>query len=315
MTCPEEEISSNITAPDGIGNLASISAASMQVEVSISAWAGRKKDKTATAQVTADNHAEVGAASVHKKLLGSCQELVAVTKFVANTRNRHYAMTLPWNDTGMRMITTQQYLSGYPAEMGALQTEFYRLVNVFLTSYDWEVLQAQARLGTLFNANDYPKREELESKFSFRINFYPIPESGDWRVDVGNEQLAELKSHYEGVYARNIKLAMDDMWRRVYDTLTHMSDRLDVDNNKLDKHGNPRRNTFHDSMVSNALEQVDMLKACNITNDPTMDRMARKLSVTFHGVTADQLRNNDTLREDTKQAVDEALKALPTLNF
>ena len=311
----ENGISQNLeAAPDSIGKVASISTGAMNVEVSISQWLGRKKDKRASQQVTADNNAEAGAASVHKMLLGNCQELVAVNKFAANARNSHYSMTLPWNDTGLRLITTQQFFEYKPA-IEALQTEFYRLVKVFLDAYDWEVTQAHSRLEGLFNADDYPTRDSLERKFSFNVHYMPVPESGDWRVDMGNEQINELKSHYEGTYARQIKGAMDEVWNRTFKMLTHMSERLSVDENKLDKDGSPKRNIFHDSMVENALEIVEMLKTCNITNDEKMDRMARKLSVTLHGVTPDQLRTNDSLREQTKEAVDNALKSLPTLDF
>jgi len=47
----------------------SIASSAMLCELSISQWAGRKKDKRASEQVASDAHAKRGAASVNKLLL------------------------------------------------------------------------------------------------------------------------------------------------------------------------------------------------------------------------------------------------------
>ena len=83
----------------------------MLVELQISQWTGRKKDKRASATVTTQNYADKGTAAVNKKLLGHCEELDAIHKFTANARNIHYSMTMPWSDTGMRLLPTAQYFA------------------------------------------------------------------------------------------------------------------------------------------------------------------------------------------------------------
>ena len=117
-------------------NTPSISTSAMLVELSISTWTGRKLDKRASQDVTAQASAQKGVANVNKKLLGDCAELDAVQKFTANARNVHYAMTMPWSDTGLRLLPTTQYFK-YHREMSTLQAEYERLVNVFLQAYDW----------------------------------------------------------------------------------------------------------------------------------------------------------------------------------
>jgi len=89
-----------ITSP----SVGSISSSAMMVEVSFSTWTGRKLDKRASRDVTMTNGADTGTANVNKKLLGDCEELKAVQKFAANARNIHYSMTMPWSDTGMRLL-------------------------------------------------------------------------------------------------------------------------------------------------------------------------------------------------------------------
>ncbi len=119
-----------------------ISSSAILVELSISVWTARRLDKTASRAVTATNNAASGVANVNKKLLGDCAELDAVQKFAANARNLHYGMSMPWSDMGMRLVPTAMYLSKYSKAMSELEQEFYRLVNIFLAAYQWEIGQA-----------------------------------------------------------------------------------------------------------------------------------------------------------------------------
>jgi len=171
----------------------SIQSSAMIVEFNASVWTGRKKDKSASAQVTLHNNAKSGTANVSKKLLGDCAELDAVQKFIGNTRNTHYALTMPWSDLGQRLIPTAMFFD-YQAQMTAFEQEFNRLVQAFLDVYDWEIIQSKVKLGDLFNDADYAPVHELRRKFAFSVTYSPVPEAGDFRVDMGNEQAAILKT-------------------------------------------------------------------------------------------------------------------------
>lgn len=118
-----------------VSNAPSISSAAMTVDFNASVWTARKKDHKASAEVTDANYADKGVASVSKNLLGDCEELRAVQKFAANTRNIHYSMTMPWSDNGSRLLPTAQYFR-YHEVMTDLQNEFARLVDEFLTVYE-----------------------------------------------------------------------------------------------------------------------------------------------------------------------------------
>lgn len=288
----------------------SISSAAMLVELSIGTWTGRKLDKKASQDVTTNNHADKGVANVSKKLLGDCAELDAVQKFVANARNVHYACTMPWSDTGLRLLPTTQYFK-YHGEMTALQGEYKRLVQNFLDAYSWEIQNAQLKLGTLFNPDEYPSADSLTSKFRFGMNYMPLPDAGDWRVTIGSETEQALRSQYEGYYATQLQTAMGDVWRRAHDALTKMSERLDYADG-------PTKKVFRDSLVSNVHDMIDLLGACNVTNDPVMARAQRDLDDAMRGITPDALREDPHLRAETRRKVNEVRKTidnLPSLGF
>lgn len=277
----------------------SISTSSMLVELNISTWTGRKLDKKASQDVTAQNNAARGVANVNKKLLGDCAELEAVQKFTANARNMHYSMTLPWSDSGLRLLPTTRYFK-YVEAITAAQQETQRLVEAFLSSYQWEVTQAQIKLGDLFNVDEYPTADALRHKFRFKVNYLPLPDSGDWRVDIGNETKDALRSQYEDYYGSQLKQAMDDIWERAFKALSKMSERLDYP----DKDDKTTRKIFHGSLVDNVLEIVDIMSTCNITNNPKMSQAAHDLTCALNGITAEALREDDYLRSETKRMVD-----------
>jgi hypothetical protein len=292
-----------ITAPQV--QAPSLAGAAMLVELSIGTWTGRKLDKRASQDVTAQNNAAKGVANVSKKLLGDCAELDAVQKFTANARNVHYACTMPWSDTGLRLLPTKQYFK-YHQEMTALQAEFERLVTVFLDAYDWEITNAQLKLGALFNPDEYPTADSLRSRFRFRMNYMPLPDAGDFRVDIETEAQQALASQYESYYTTQFQSAMRDIWERAYDAISKMSERLDYSDDTNKK-------VFRDSLVDNMKEIIDLLEACNVTNDPVMQDAHRRLDRALMGVTPDALRADAYLRAQTKRQVDEVKKLIDNL--
>ena len=192
----------------------SISSSAMLVELSISVWTGRKQDKRASEEAASANNAQKGVARVTKDLLFECAELDALVKFGANVRNMHYNSTLPWSDMGPRLLPTTKFFA-YQQMITRLQTEFNRMVNNLIDVYDLEVAQQQAKMGDLYNPDEYPTAEQLRAKFAFRVNYIPLPDAGDWRLDIGNEALASLQEQYQAHYAGQLDTAMRDIWHRL----------------------------------------------------------------------------------------------------
>jgi hypothetical protein len=294
----------NFTAPTA----PSITSSAMLVELMISVWTGKKRDKAASEEVARNKNADKGVASVNKKLLGDCAELDALQKFSANVRNMHYNATLPWSDMGPRLLTTSRFFK-YNADFTALQGEFMRLADAFLAAYDWEIMQSQANLGDLFDVSEYPTVDELRNKFRFKINFMPLPDAGDWRIDINNEAQAILKDQYSAYYSEQLTSAMNDVWRRLFDTLTTLSRQL---SDRTETGATPK---IYASVFDLSLDIIDMMDTCNVTNDPNMQLAQRKLAMAFRGVTVESVKDDNYLRHETKRAVDEVLKSLPSLDF
>lgn len=292
----------NAPAPQG----ATLQSSAMLVELGISVWTARKLDKRASEDVTTQNHADKGMANVNKRLL-ACDELTAVQKFAANARTSHYAMTLPWSDSGLRMLPTSKYFD-YQKSVTALQAEFNRLVEQFLGRYEWLINETQLKLGDMYDPSEYPSNDTVRAKFGFRINYIPLPEAGDFRIDIGNQQAAELQQQYASFYEAQLNRAMNDLWTRAYDVLSRMSERLDYADHEQKK-------VFRDTLVSNVLDIIDMMESMNVTGDPMMQLQQRQLKQAMRGVTPEALRDDARLRRETKASVDAVIKALPSIDL
>ena len=295
------------TLRDCITQAPSISSAAMIVDFNASVWTARKKDNKASEDVNNMNAADKGVANVTKNLLGECDELRAIQKFAANVRNIHYSMTMPWSDNGSRLLTTQQYFK-YNEVMTDLQQEFYRLVGELLDVYEWRVIKAQDKLGTMFNRDEYPTRDSLQDKFGFRVSYVPLPDAGDFRIDIGNEAMTQIKSQYESHYTQAIKTAMNDIWHKLHDNLTTLVRQLDVNEEG-------KGNRLYDSVFDRAIELTEMLGTCNVTGDSQMEAMRRQLEQALHGLNLDQIKRSPTLREDTRTKLTAAIAALPSLDM
>jgi len=303
-------VTDNYTNPFAAPSVApapSISSAAMVVDFNASVWTARKKDNKASEDVNNMNAADKGVANVTKNLLGECDELRAVQKFAANVRNIHYSMTMPWSDNGSRLLTTQQYFK-YNEVMTDLQQEFYRLVGELLDVYEWRVIKAQDKLGTMFNRDEYPTRDSLQDKFGFRVSYVPLPDAGDFRIDIGNEAMTQIKSQYESHYTQAIKTAMNDIWHKLHGNLTTLVRQLDVNEEG-------KGNRLYDSVFDRAIELTEMLGTCNVTGDSQMEAMRRQLEQALHGLNLDQIKRSPTLREDTRTKLTAAIAALPSLDM
>lgn len=284
-------------------NVSTLSSSALIVNLSLSVWTGRKLDKRVSEEVDQQNSTRTRAGNYTKNLFAGSGKLEELTKLSGAIRTWMYTVTQPWGDNGDRLLPTTSLLD-FKSRLTDYESQFGHAVNNFLIDYDTMVAAAAFQLGDLFNRDDYPTREHIINKFGFRYSIAPLPTSGDFRVDIGNEGLEELRTHYETVMDARIKGAMQDAWDRLHDVLTKMSERLE---DTVGADGDPKRKIFRDSLVENAIEVAGLLKHFNIGGDVRMEEMRKQLEDAMRGVDATSLRESDSLREQTKRKVDAML--------
>lgn len=276
-----------------------IQTSSMLVELNISCWTARKLDRRVSEEVDANKATKARAGNYNKNLLAGTNLLDSIVKYAANARAWHNNQTLPWSDKGTRLLPVVNFIA-YKQQLNQLESNYNRLVTSFLDAYPNLVSAAAFNLGDLFNREDYPEVDRVAGKFGFSYFFTPVPDAGDFRIDINNSIQNELEQQFNSQFERRVEGAMRDVWDRLHDVLLHMKDRL------TDEEDGKRKN-FHKTMLENANQLIEILPALNITKDAKLEDARKDLIKALQGLETDDLKDNPTTRLDVRTQVDEIL--------
>jgi len=290
------ETTMQITPVESFG----IATSAMLVELNISCWTARKLDKTVSEELDTSKNTKVKAGNYHKHLLAGNPHLEAVVKYAANVRLWNTRETIPWSDSGARLVTMDSFMGGYKRTLDEHKENWEKLAANFLSVYPTLISAAAFQIGDLFDRDEYPAPESIANKFRFNYTFIPVPTAGDFRIDINEQAKAELVEQYEKQFNTRLESAMRDVWERLHGCLTHMSERLDNDEDG-------KRKGFHSTLLTNASELVALLSKLNITKDPKLEQARRDLANTIHNVDAKTLKESDYIRENVKKKVDDII--------
>jgi hypothetical protein len=285
-----------------MSNQISISSSAMLVDLTITTWTARKLDRTVTDEVNSAKRANKKASRVNKHLLPEVDHLDRILKYASMVRNWMYTKTLPWSDQGPRLIPTASFFD-FKRELDEHEREFNTMVQNFLHYYPTLISTQAFKLGDMFNRDDYPTVEEIAYKFRFNVSYLPVPEAGDFRVDIGQEAVEELRAQYDAVYTRRWEAAVSDMRSRLLDNLKHISDRLSPD-----EEGDRKR--FRNDIFERFAETLSAVRQLNITKDDAINALIDQSEKVIANVSVEAVKNSDVIRKDVRSKVDSILDAL-----
>ena len=283
-------------------DIASISTSSMLVDLSIRSWTGTKIDRDTTQMVDTVNLTTTNAGKYQKNLFAGTKDLHDINKFDSRIRAWNISQTLPWSDKGQRLLPSSKFFE-YKQALSNFEAMRKNMIDKFLDNYDDLIDQASQALGTLFVRDDYPDKAQVARQFEFKYSFLPVPVAGDFRVDVGNDAIADLHNQFNASVNERVHNAMADVTWRLEDCLKRMSERLASD----DSGAESKKKIFRDTLVTNAQELVQDLKHLNITNDPAIEAARKQLSSVVNGLDAGTLRDSESTRQEVKSQVDDIL--------
>ena len=279
----------------------SITSSAVLVELNISVWTANKLDKGATDKVLLANGATVAdAAQVRKNLMAGTNARKAIADYAAGCRLWHNTRTMPWSDKGPRILPTSLFMD-YKAELNVRRDTFMRMRDQFGRDYPALVQTAANYMGGLHNPDDYPPVDEVMSKFGFRVVFSPVPEAGDFRLDIPQQELEEVRSQYEEAFDNRLAEAMRTPWEQLHKMLTNMTD-------KLAEGDEETKRRWHDTFLTNAQELCGMLTHLNITKDPKLEAARRQLETALYGMDIEDIKGSEGSRAELKDRLDAILK-------
>jgi len=281
------------------------------VSVQISQWTARKLDKRVTDEVN-QSHGASKDAGRYNKLLIEAQRLAKINSLVSQARNLHYRLTKPWCDEGLRILPNQLHQQ-FAEEFRKLKREFNQAADEFAHDYPTFVAERKRALNGLFNEEDYPSASEIRGKFQLDTKTFPVPDAGDFRSDVLDEDMVEdIKRELNETSDRVLADARKDTARQIVEVVGHMAEKLGTYKTKTAEPGK-KMSYFTDSLVGNVRELAELLPAFNLTNDPALDDIIERIQRELCVEEAETLRENDQARAVVQKSADDILKDVSAL--
>ena len=274
-----------------------LSEKAMLVRLTISQWSARKFDKKVSDKVARDYGASQDAGRYSKVLIAE-EAIKTIAQAANEARTFHYENTLPWRDDGARILPAAQF-DRYSKTLREFRSKFDRAVSDFVPRYSDYIEAAKARLNGMFESSDYPPAHEIADRYAFDTAIDPIPDAPDFRVCLQAEDFAAIQASIEARNKVALDAAMRDLWTRLHDTVSKVAERL-TDPDAI----------FRDSLIQNLQELCKVLPALNLTNDPSLPRLADEVQGKLCRFAPDTLRDHKPTRAQVAEDATAILDAM-----
>ena len=235
------------------------------VKLKVSDFRGTITDHVTTEEVRVAKHAQVGANKATKYLLKDNDYFRECASATRALRTYVESITVPWEGGGIRALPADLYFDFGQAIREKI-ARFDAARQAFVANLGDLVAQDASRLGDLFDPDDYPSPDKLESMYHVEVQVFPIQNLDDIRVRLPEEEKAKMRADCEDMFADKMKAASVDLWGRLHKCIKRMVDNLD---------SNSR---IYDTMIGNINDLVQILPTLNIGNDPELAYMTREIT-------------------------------------
>lgn len=279
-----------------------LSEKAMLATLTIHSWSARKHDKKVTKETNKRNNATDDAGR-YNKLLVSSEVLKELASIGGAARMAHYVLTLPWLDTGARILPTAHW-EKYTKEMREFETKYKAQLEKFVSVYPTVVEEAKVRLNGMFDEEDYPHVDDIREKFGFTRRLLPCPDASDFRVDLASEVRDDIADQIRAEMKEALRVAMQAPIHRIMEHVGNMVDRLGSYKPAKAGSGDRAEGDFKSSLVTNLRDLVELLPAFNLTNNPALDDLTKRIARDLCANDMTDLKANATVRKATKTAAE-----------
>lgn len=268
----------------------------MLAKLRLGMWGAETIDRSVTAEVISQQHAQSNAGKFIKTIFAS-PHYDEYKKLAGATRTFVRANSMPWDDNATRLLPVSMFddfTEGVNVHFLALKEAKNNVIEDFEDCQDRE----KARLGDMFNPTDFPSVRSVADKFQHSMDFWPIPSAGDWRVDLDKERMSEMEASTKQMVTDRLEAAMGDLWQRTYEQLERLHKNLSKDSR------------YYDSFVENLRDLVDILPDMNLMEDPRLTKLAEDLRLGLCTHDMDDYRKDVVLRGDAIKSCDKAMDTI-----
>lgn len=279
----------------GKSEIKKIGEKAMLANLRIKTWSAMKHEAKADKVVVTKFHAQDNAGKFNKRLINS-SAMREIMVIVYEARKYHQRNTLPWTDTGQRLLPSRNF-SDYRDHVNAFEDSFRKAVAGFVSNYDTVKAQAKELLGDMYDKYDYP--HNINQRFDFGVNISPIPMSGDFRVSLGEFESKKIKKDIEKRTMEALVDANKDLYRRLGVSVSQLIDKL-----------NSESGVVRNSIMSDLAGLCELIPRLNITEDEELDDLRKRVEKKLCSREPREIRDSDAIRKKTVKDAKEILKAM-----
>lgn len=263
-------------------------------KLSISRYAARIQDKESRKIIAKTFGSAIEATLVSKKLLDPRDPIVArVSSAINAIKAYHRINTVPWDYDGTGILRSIKY-SKYAQNMRQLFDEYFEAVKEYIKAFLSLKKNAETFLGNLYDDNDYPSEHELNHKFKIDLEILPIPQAGDFRVDLPIEDMKEIEKNLVDAENKKMAEAMAKLSRRLYDPVKHMVEELTKEKSRI-----------HRSLIGNIEKIVEVLPDLNLLEDSILEDLRKEVEEKLCQIPIEEIRESDFVKSEAKKTAKE----------
>jgi hypothetical protein len=252
-------------------------------------WLGVRK--TLTAEQKAQAAESFGAQDrfllAGKKLLDTSHPAFReVTAVRGQIQSYFRHVSLPYPEPGIRLIRQDQ-LSPFSDQLCAFRHQLTESVQELDSRYSELQSAARRRLGTLYNAADYP--EALTGLFSVDWDF-PSIEPPDYLRQINPELYEQEQARVVARFEEAVQLAEEAFTGELSKLVSHLAERISGSSD-----GKPK--IFRDTAVTNLHEFFERFRTLSVRSDTDLERLVDQAQQLLQGVQPQALRQNRSTRQ------------------
>ena len=253
-------------------------------------WFGIRKTLTPEqrSQAAQSFGAEGEFLSAGKKLLDSKHPAFKAVNAVKHSVMAYWrGISLPFPESGVRLIR-QQDVSAVQVQLTTLKAELAEAVEQLDRQFGSLKATARERLGSLFNAADYP--DSLRSLFDVTWDF-PNVEPPSYLEQLSPELYRQESQRVATRFDEAVQLAETAFIEELARLVSHLTERLSGADD-----GQPK--VFRDSAVENLTEFFSRFRELNVHSSEQLDQLVEQSQRILRGVEPQALRDNTSVRQN-----------------
>ncbi len=210
--------------------------------------------------------------------------------------------SLPYPESGIRLIE-QDRIEQFDSTFADFREQLEAAVRMFDEQFAEIKESARIRLGSLFDASDYPS--SLEDEFKIQWDF-PSVDPPNYLRRLNPEVYAEQARRVSQRFDEAVDLAESAFVEELDKLVNHLASRL-----AGDEDGKPK--IFRDSAVTNMSEFFTRFRELNIRSNDQLDELVQRCESLMQGVQPQSLRDDDSMRRNLSTSLSAVQSSLDQL--